>query len=165
MERTGMERLVEEYSDMIFRIAFHNVGERAEAEDITQNVFVKLMEKAPPFEDREHERAWIIRVTLNLCRDWFRNPWRRRRAGGLEELEKVPAPSGEPGEGSEVLAAVLALPVRYRNAVYLYYYEDLPLARIAAILETREGTVASWLHRARKRLRVTLEGGFDGDES
>jgi RNA polymerase sigma-70 factor (ECF subfamily) len=165
MERTGMERLVEEYSDMIFRIAFHNVGNRAEAEDITQNVFLKLMEKAPPFEDREHERAWIIRVTLNLCRDWFRSPWHRRRAGGLEDLENTPSPSREPGEGSEVLAAVLALPVRYRNVVYLYYYEDLPLARIAAILDAREGTVASWLHRARKRLRIALEGGFDDDQS
>ena len=76
----------------------------------------------------------------------------------------MPSPSREPGEGGEVLAAVLALPVRYRNVVYLYYYEDLPLARIAAILDTREGTVASWLHRARKRLRAALEGGFDDDQ-
>ena len=164
MDGAQVERLVEEYSDLIFRIAFHNVGNRAEAEDITQSVFLKLMEKAPPFEDREHERAWIIRVTLNLCRDWFRSPWHRRRAGGLENPENMPSPSREPGEGGEVLAAVLALPVRYRNVVYLYYYEDLPLARIAAILDTREGTVASWLHRARKRLRAALEGGFDDDQ-
>ena len=149
------EALLNRYSDMILRIAVHNVGSVPDAEDVAQEVFLKRITVGRTFRSPEHEKAWMIRVTLNLCRDFLKAAHRRNVA--LDEN----IPSEEPN--GEVLDAVFRLPVDLRNVIYLHYYEGLSIAEIARILHRRENTVSSRLHRAREALRASLTGGF-GDE-
>lgn len=150
------QALLERYSDMVLRIALHNVGAMADAEDIAQEVFLKRLSVRRPFLSCEHEKAWMIRVTINQCRDFLKSAWRKRTVPLDAELP-CEDPSGE------VLDAVLRLPVSYRNVIYLYYYEDLSIREIARILRSGESTVSSRLHRARAVLRDALTGGFDDE--
>ena len=106
MEQEEARRLVEEYGSMVYRLAYARTGSRADAEDITQEVFLRLVRAAPAFRDGEHRRAWLLRVTANCAKDFFRAPWRRHRP--LEEAAALAAP--EPEEDRGVLDAVLALP-------------------------------------------------------
>lgn len=158
--RMEAERLLERYSDMVLRIAMHHVGIRADAEDIAQEVFLKRISERRPFDSEEHEKAWMIRVTTNQCRDFFRSAWKRHTVPLSEEI----ASGSQQGCGTEVLDAVRRLPGRYRDVIYLHYYEDLSVREISRILRRRENTVSSWLHRARAALKDSLTGGFD-DES
>lgn len=149
------EELLERYSDMVLRIALHNVGSRADAEDIAQEVFLKRIDARRAFASPEHEKAWMIRVTVNRCRDFLRSAHRRT----------VPLPEDLPAkeQNGEVLEAVLCLPAPYRNVIYLHYYEGLSVREIARLLHRRENTVSSWLHRARAALKDLLTGGFDNE--
>ncbi len=147
---------LEKYSDMVIRIAFQNLKSRADAEDIAQEVFLKLMISRPDFESDTHEKAWVIRVTVNLCRDFLKSAWFRKRTV-LED--SIP----QKDKNNEVLDAVMRLPVKFRNVIYLHYYEDMSVAQIADILQQKENTVSSWLYRARGQLRESLAGGFDDE--
>lgn len=152
MTDAAFEEAVERYGDTIFRLAYSYLKNRADAEDVMQEVFLRLMKAGPVFESEEHAKAWLLRVASNCASDLFRLPWRRRE----EPLEdNLPAPE-EPGPGS-VTEAVLALPARYRIPIHLYYYEDYSVAEIAKIIGKSEGTVKSRLFRARKLLRAKLE--------
>ncbi|WP_411676187.1 sigma-70 family RNA polymerase sigma factor [Caproicibacter sp.] len=151
------EELLNCYSDMVLRIALHNVKARADAEDIAQEVFLKRVTARRSFASPEHEKAWMIRVTVNQCRDFLKSA-RNRPTVALEE--SVP----DSPHSTEVLDAVLCLPVLYRNVIYLYYYEGYSVREISRILRRRENTVSSWLFRARAALKNSLTGGFD-DES
>ena len=122
-----------------------------EAEDVTQETFLRLVRTAPEFADEDHCRAWLLRVAMNCAGDLFRSAW-RRHTRPLEEAEQVPAP-----EEGGVLEAVLALPERYRAPVHLFYYEGLSTAEIAAVLGKSEGAVRTRLSRARAMLRGALE--------
>ena len=145
--------LARAYAPAIFRLAYARTGSRADAEDIMQEVFVRLLRAGPDFADRAHARAWLLRVAANCANDWFRAPWRRRE-GPLTDA--LPAPEHEDGG---VVEAVLALPAKYRTAVHLYYYEELSVAEIAKITGKSESAVKSRLFRARGMLRLELEGG------
>ena len=147
---------LEKYSGMVIRIAFQNLKSRADAEDIAQEVFLKLMISRPDFESDTHEKAWVIRVTVNLCRDFLKSAWFRKRTV-LED--SIP----QKDKNNEVLDAVMRLPVKFRNVIYLHYYEDMSVAQIADILQQKENTVSSWLYRARGQLRESLAGGFDDE--
>lgn len=159
MDRTDSrgeaEALLDRYADMVLRIALHNVGIPADAEDVAQEVFLKRITAKRAFDSIEHEKAWMIRVTVNQCRDFLRAAHRRDVA--LDENVPCKAPD------TEVLDAVLRLPADFRNVIYLHYYEGLSVAEIARILRRRENTVSSRLHRAREALKSSLTGGF-GDE-
>ena len=144
------------YSDMVIRIAYQNMKNMADAEDIAQEVFLKLITTHPDFENPTHEKAWIIRVTVNLCKDFLKSSWFKKRAALNENIPMH-------DENTEVLDAVLRLPVKFRNVIYLHYYEDMTIAQIANILQKKENTVSSWLHRARKLLKESLTGGFDDE--
>ncbi|MCI1965636.1 MAG: sigma-70 family RNA polymerase sigma factor [Oscillospiraceae bacterium] len=146
--------LLDRYSDMVLRIALHNVRSRSDAEDIAQEVFLRRITARRPFASPEHEKAWMIRVTINRCRDFLKSA--RRKAVPLEEVPDKPC-------HAEVLEAVWSLPVPYRNAVYLHYYEGFSVKEIAHLLHRRENTVSSWLHRARAALKDLLKGGFDDE--
>ena len=147
------------YAPAIFRLAYARTGSRADAEDIMQEVFVRLLRARPDFADRAHARAWLLRVAANCANDWFRAPWRRRE-GPLEDA--LPAPE-EPEPGG-VVEAVLALPAKYRTAVHLYYYEELSVAEIAKITGKSESAVKSRLFRARAMLREALKEDDDVSE-
>ena len=149
-------QLARQYGPAVFRLAYARTGSRADAEDVMQEVFVRLLKARPDFTGREHAKAWLLRVAANCANDLFRAPWRRREEPLSETLS---APEGpEPGG---VVEAVLALPPKYRTAVHLYYYEDLSVAEIAAILGKSEGAVESRLFRARTLLREWMKEDED----
>ena len=150
--------LARAYAPAIYRLAYARTGSRADAEDIMQEVFVRLLRAGPDFADRAHARAWLLRVAANCANDWFRAPWRRRE-GPL--TDSLPAPEHEDGG---VVEAVLALPAKYRTAVHLYYYEELSVAEIAKIMGKSKGAVKSRLFRARALLRDMLKEDDDVSE-
>lgn len=153
MEREEAARLVEAHGQAVYRLAYARTGSREDAEDITQETFLRLVRAAPAFRDEAHCRAWLLHVAMNCTRSLFRRPWNRRDLP-LEEAANAAAPDGERGD---VLEAVLALPEQYRAPVHLFYYEDLTVEQIAKILGLREGTVRTRLSRARGMLRDMLK--------
>lgn len=152
-----VNRAVEQYADTVRRICLVHLKNYADTEDIFQTVFVKYLLHTAPFASPEHERAWIIRVTINACKDLLRSVFRRRTLS-LEEVAEQPAPADE---HRAVLQAVQALPAAYRDVVYLHYYEGYTVPEIAGILGKNVNTVHTRLTRARGLLRRTLGGDDD----
>ncbi|MBO5421184.1 MAG: RNA polymerase sigma factor [Clostridia bacterium] len=145
-----------QFTDTVYRIALHNTANFSDAEDVTQEVFIKLLESNKAFHDSEHLKAWLIRVTINLCRD-------KMKKSSRETLVENVLPYNRGEEKTDVLEAVKALPEKYRNAVYLHYYEGYTAKEIGKILDAKENTVLSWLSRGRDALRKELDGGFDDE--
>ena len=166
MEREEAERLVAQYGSAVYRLAYARTGSREDAEDVTQETFLRLVRSSPVFQDGAHEKAWLLRVAAHCAADVFRAPWRKRdlpleAAAGAsapppEAAAGASAPPPEEPDGS-VLSAVLALPEKYRLPVHLFYYEGYSIKEAAAILGRREGTVRAQLTRARAMLRDRLE--------
>lgn len=152
-----VNRAVEQYADTVRRICLVHLKNYADTEDIFQTVFVKYLLHTAPFASPEHERAWIIRVTINACKDLLRSVFRRRTLS-LEEVAEQPAPADE---HRAVLQAVQALPAAYRDVVYLHYYEGYTAPEIAGILGKNVNTVYTRLTRDRGLLRRTLGGDDD----
>lgn len=145
-----------QYTDTVYRVAVHNTDSEADAQDVAQDVFLKLYESSKTFGSEEHLKAWLIRVTLNLCRDRHRQSKRLQSVQEWQEDEAV-------YDYSSVLEAVKALPENYRNAIYLHYYEGYSAKEIAKITQTKQNTVLSWLKRGREILRKEMIGGFDDE--
>lgn len=145
---------VELYADMVFRLAYSYLKNRADAEDVMQEVLLKLYTEQKDFESPDHEKHWLIRVAANECRKLLRSPW-RRRTGPLGEAEEA-AVFDRPAQ-SELFRQVMALPPKYRAAVYLYYYEGYSVKETAALLEAKASTVQTWLMRARGQLQIKLK--------
>ena len=146
-------RIVETYSDMLMRIALNRVNSIAEAEDVVQTVFERLVKSRPRFESREHEKAWLIRTAIRICIDEARKNAKRKNVPLNEEITAAYSE-----DSFELLETVRQLPERDRDAVYLYYYEEYTVREIAKLLGEREGTTRSRLSRARQKLRVIMEG-------
>ena len=147
------------HADTVRRLCLIRLKNEADTEDIFQNVFLKYAMSRTAFASEEHEKAWFIRVTINACKDLVKSFFRSRTVP-LEELLDQPAPLSE--EHREVLEAVLALPPKYRDAVYLHYYEGYTAAEIGKLLGKNTNTVYTLLNRAREQLRKTLGGDRDG---
>lgn len=147
---------VQRYAQMILRLCFTYSLGRTDAEDVCQNVFLKLLQCDRRFADEGETRAFIIRMTINECKDALKSGWRRRTVP-LDELIEREAP-GLPAQDSGVLAAVQRLPLKYREAVYLYYYEGYNTEEIAALAGVKPAAVRQRLARAREKLRKELEG-------
>ena len=144
------------YSDNLRRLAFTYVKSVHSAEDIVQDVFLTYLQKAPAFENTEHEKAWLLRVTINKSRNMLKTGWFRSRFELTEERGYLPP------EQSQVLEAVLSLAPKYRLPIHLYYYEGYSIEEIANILDTNPATVGTRLARARGLLRQSL-GGFEDE--
>lgn len=149
---------IERYGDTVRRLCMLHLKNEADTQDIFQTVFLKYLLHTADFESREHEKAWFIRVTINACRDVLKSVFRRRTVS-LEEVRDLPTPEGESGE---VLRAVLSLPPKYREVVYLHYYEGYTAPEIGDILGRNVNTVYTDLTRAREKLRTMLGGEADG---
>lgn len=147
---------VQRYAQMILRLCFTYSLGRADAEDVCQNVFLKLLQSDRRFDSEGETRAFIIRITINECKDVLKSGWRRRSVP-LDELIEREVPF-LPEENTGVLAAVQRLPVKYREAVYLYYYEGYNAEEIAAMVGAKPAAVRQRLARAREKLRKELEG-------
>ena len=146
-----ISRIVETYSPMLLRLACTRLDDPADAEDIVQEVFLKLLTARPLFRDSEHEKAWLIRTTLHRASDLRRSAARRNVP--LEEAAQAAAPQA----GSELLTAVRALPEPYSAVIHLYYYEGYSIKEIAKLLGVPAPTVGTRLARGRERLRRLLK--------
>lgn len=160
IDKQQAEYLVNTYADMILRLSYTYLKNTHDAQDICQTVFVKLLTHPQEFESKGHEKAYIMRMTANACKDILKSPWRRKTCG-LEVLADIPAPDVEDGS---ILAAVNALPTRYRSVIYLYYYEGYQASEIGEILGIPTATVHTRLARGRKKLKTML-GGFGYEEA
>ena len=153
LDRAEADRLVTSYSDMILRLSYTYLKNTQDAQDICQTVFLRLLRKRPAFASPAHEKAWILRTAINLCKDHLKARW-RRSAVMLEDAAAVPSPEAPDGS---LLAAVQLLPPKYRAVIYLYYYEGYEAAEIARMLGEKPATVSTRLHRGRQQLRTLLE--------
>lgn len=152
-------RALRRHGDAVLRLACAYLHQRAEAEDVLQDALLQYLQKAPAFADEAHERAWLLRVAANLCKNRL-SYWRRHPQEELSEL----LPGREEPQLAAVWDAVGALPARYRGVVHLYYYEGYSTVEIARLLGKKEATIRSLLTRARARLRELLKEGYDFEE-
>ena len=156
---TEVNRAVEEYADMVRRVCFYHLKNQADTEDVFQNVFLKYMLYDEPFKSREHEKAWLLRVTINACKDYLKSFF-RHNVISLESLSEMETEI--PEDHREVLEAVLSLPGKYKDVIYLHYFEGYSAAEIGTILSKKENTVYSLLSRGRAMLKKKLGGeGID----
>ena len=153
------EQLYAQYADDVLRMAYFYLADRHKAEDVCQDVFVKLYTHGHTIEPGK-EKAWLLRVTVNSCRDLWRGAWLRRVVLGAPTLDIVPAQDEtieQREEKAELMRAVNKLPAVFREAVLLHYYQGLGISEIAQMLDLPEGTISSRLSRARKKLEVLLK--------
>ena len=148
-------RAIRLYADTVRRICMVHLKNYSDTEDIFQTVFLKYVLHSKPFESEEHEKAWIIRGTVNACRDLVKSFFRSRTVSLDQLIEK---PQDMPEDHSDILEAVLELPARFRDVVYLHYYEGYSAPEIGRILKKNPNTVYTLLARARQLLKTRLEG-------
>ena len=150
------ERAIELYADTVLRLCTLYLKNHSDTEDSFQTVFLKYALRDRPFESAEHEKAWIIRVTVNACKDLLKSFFRSRTV----PLEAADCPAREEGH-NDLLEAVLALPKPYREVIYLHYYEGYTAPEIAGLLKRNPNTVYTHLQKAKELLREALGGARD----
>lgn len=153
-----VNRAIERYADTVRRLCVVHLKNEADAEDIFQNVFLKYALSTGDFESEEHERAWMIRVTINACKDLLKSFFRSRTVS-IDEVVEQAADLHQ--EHREVLEAVLSLPEKYRDVVYLHYYEGYTAPEIGNILQKKPNTIYTLLTRSKTLLRQKLGGEED----
>lgn len=146
-----IEKLVSKYENRLYRTAIAIIGNKTEAEDIVQDVFIKVLEKQPAFQSSKHEIAWLIRVTVNLCKSRLRLSW-WKKTGPL--IDSYPA---QTKEQKYLIETILSLPVKYKVVIHLFYYEGYTTKEIAEIIGQKDSTVRSRLARARQKLKSFLK--------
>ena len=158
MDTQEYERLAEKYLDCIYRVAVNGCNNAHDAEDVVQNTFVKLWERTENFEDEDYARKWLIRVAVNECHSLWCSGWKRHTTY-LEEITEEPIFSTP--EKSSLFYAVQELPQKYRQIVYLYYYEEYSIREIGGMLKLSETAVKSRLLRARQKLKGDLKEAWN----
>jgi RNA polymerase sigma-70 factor (ECF subfamily) len=153
----SVRRALDLYSQSLIKIAFAYLKNIADAEEVAQDVFLAYLQKRPVFASGEHEKAWLIRTTINKSKNMLKAGWFRSRNPVPEDLSYLPK------EESEVLQAVLALDKKYRIPIHLHYYEGYSIQEIATILQAKPATVGTWLARGRLLLKEKI-GGMEDEE-
>ena len=153
------KELLDMYSAMVYRIAYSRTQNKTDAEDITQNVFLKYISADKKWKDEEHRKAWLLRVAVNCTNDFVTSAHYRHTAD-TELPDDGMEGSYEIEEKSEVYYAVQSLPEKYRIPIHLFYYEDMSIAEIAKITGEKQSTVRSQLTRARDMLKKILKEEF-----
>lgn len=157
MDLDKYEDIVEQYIDMIYRIALNSCKNKYDADDVVQNTFMKLLKYKKEFDNEEHIRNWLIRVAINECKTMWMSIW-KTRVTKLPEVHDVPLQENEKSE--ELLQQVWLLPVKYREVMYLYYYEEFSVKEVANILKISETAVQTRLQRGRQKLKIILEVNY-----
>lgn len=156
----SLKEKIELYSPMVYRLAYSLVKNKVDADDIHQEVFIKYISKSPCFENAEHEKAWLIKVTTNQCKNWWRTAWRQKMVS-LSEYEEegreLLVSRDMPGEESELVDKVKSLAWKYRVVIHLFYYEQMSVEEIANSLGAKASTVRTHLTRARRKLSELLK--------
>lgn len=146
------ERIVNTYADMLFRICMHYSQTAADGEDIVQQTFLKIIEKNIVFENPEHEKAWLIRVCINLCKDNLKS--KKRKSDSFSPLTKESSPCFD---RLYITDQIRRLPSKHKAAIYLFYYENMSVNEIAETMQEKPNTVLSYLNRGRKKLAKLLK--------
>ena len=149
-----VEAIIKKHENKLFRTALAIMGNKADAEDIVHDAFIKLFERQQDFASAEHEAAWLIKVTVNLCKNRLRSHWWKRT---VPLLDTYPAQNDSQ---HDIMQSILALPSKYRMAIHLFYYEGYSTKEIAEITTQKESTVRQQLTRARRMLKDLLEGEY-----
>lgn len=159
-DMTYFEELYEKYATDVLRVCYFYLGDRQKAEDVCQDVFVRLMTNVPVLQEGR-EKAWLLKVALNRCRDLWRGAWVKRVVLGSPKFELVPAPDeiGRITEQQELMEAINQLPSAFKEVILLHYYQGYGITEIAEMMELPEGTISSRLSRSRKKLEQILKGG------
>lgn len=147
-----IENIVKKYGDMVYQIAFVNMKKKHITDDIYQEVFLKLIKQKCVLDSEEHLKAWLIRTTVNCCKDYWKSYWFKNII--FEEHEQVSYESSE--KTGYVTDCVQRLPEKYRTVIHLYYYEEYSIKEIAVILESNENTISSLLSRGRSKLKKIM---------
>lgn len=147
-----LEAAYDAYGAAVYRLALTFLGQRADAEDVTQETFCRLLYRAPAFTDEQHKKRWLLQVAANLSRDQLRGFW-RKQVTQLEDTLPAVAP-----EEFDALNAVMALPEKFKLPIHLYYYEGYSVAEVADILKLGQSAVKMRLKRGRELLKLELEG-------
>lgn len=160
MDTAYFEKLYEKYADDVLRVSYFYLGDRQKAEDVCQDVFVRLITNAPELQEGK-EKAWLLKVALNRCRDLWRGAWVKRVILGSPRFELVPAPDeiGKLTDQQELMDAINQLPSTFKEVILLHYYQGYGITEIAEMMELPEGTISSRLSRGRKKLEQVLKGG------
>jgi len=153
MDKARFTAAVERYQNMVYRTALHALGSPQDADDAVQEVFLRLFRRGNGFDGEEHLRRWLLRVTVNCCRDTLKSPWRKRRTS-WEEIPEIPV--FDRPEQAALYREVMALPEKYRTVLNLFYYEEFTAREIGELLGVDTSTVTARLARARRRLRERL---------
>lgn len=156
MNTQEMDEIFERYCDAVYRLAYSYLKNAADAEDVVQDVFVKRMQCSKKFRDEEHEKAWLLRVTINRAKDLLKSHWMTKR--DMEEKIYLGYDLEMDWEKKEVLEQVLALPEKCKMAVYLHYFEGYTSKEIGKILHCTESAVRMRLKKGRELLKMELEG-------
>lgn len=153
--KSKFELKYKEYGKMLYKIAFLYFGNSYDAEDALQEVFIKLMYDSPSFKDENHEKAWLIRVTQNKCKDMLKLS--RYKNIPIDEMEISDFIKTESDAQLDVIKQVVALPSKYKTAIILYYYYDYSVAEISKTLQISNSAVKMRLKRGREILKIELE--------
>lgn len=159
---SDFDRVYDLYATDVLRVVYYYLGDRFQAEDITQEVFIKLITSKPRLEPGK-EKAWLLKVALNKCRDHWRSAWVRRVVLGHPAFELFPAPDETEAKADAVALAnaVHGLPSEFKEVVLLHYYQGYGINEISSILQIAEGTVSSRLSRARQKLEKAVKGSAE----
>ena len=161
-----VESLYLRYADDVLRVSYFSLGDREKAEDVMQEVFLRVMDKQPVLREGS-EKSWLLKVALNICRDQWRSSWAKRVILGSKRLDIIPADDEleDRTEKEALMQAVHSLPADVREVFLLFYYQRYTIEEIAKILDVQAGTVSSRLSRGRKKLKVLLEEGEAQNEA
>ncbi len=154
--------LVDKYGDMVLRIAYTYLKNMDDAEDAVGDLYLKIVDKEPKFNDETHERLWMVRAIINICKNKLNLYWNKNKCSADDVAETGAFDTYN--ETPEVLSAVLALPAKYKTAIYLFYYEGFKTPEIAKMMNKTEATVRSIMKRAREKLKSALKEGYDFEQ-
>lgn len=154
-EAISMEQLTEIYNRQVgtvYKLCFTYMKNKADTEDAVQDTFIRCLERGPEFKSVEHEKAWLIRVAANICKNMLKRAYRHN--ANIDEIPEVQAVTDIPKR--ELVEEVLSLPEKYRDVIYLFYFENYQSAEIAAMLKTTDATVRTRLRRGRALIKSQL---------
>ena len=145
---------VEKYRDSILRFAYAYMKNRAEAEDIAQEVFITYIKKTPLCETENQKKAWLMTVTANKCKNVLNSVWKKKVTELPDDFSYMPR------ENADLIRFVLSLEKKYRIPIHLHYYEGYSIEEISRLMDVNAATVGTWLARGRKRLKDLIGDGY-----
>ena len=158
-ETMDLAGLLEEHGDHLLRLCTLYLGDRSQAEDAVQDTFLRALRAWPGFRGDCAVETWLVRIAINVCKDYLRSAW-NRRVSVVEALNEIPAAEDSPHEDDTLLREIMNLKPKYKEVILLFYYQDMKISEIARVLDAPESTVSVRLKRAREQLKKRLEGWY-----